>query len=134
VHWKVLRNATILIGSIYPQVAVSADADQWVAPKNMTALAEIVGKWRSVLDPKSVLTIEHGRKTDIYGKKTISTARVSIREGCGIPGKAKKAEGAYLVEIDSGHCWYTIRVTAERLDLSYTARGNTLSYTRVGSD
>jgi hypothetical protein len=103
------------------------------ASAGQTTYQRLQGKWQSTTDARSVIEFKEHQYIDYYdGEKLGATAFVLDRAcpgsaGAGHPGDNEK----YLVEPKEDMCWEVIGVDENGLELSYTARGNTLNYRRV---
>ena len=105
-----------------------------------TPQALMVGKWRSVDDARALVEIRaDGTWIDSYaGMPSATTTSRWILFSGGHPPKdaadqALDAKSLYLEVSDKdGSLVYAVdRVDAKRLQLTYLARGNTLTYARV---
>lgn len=101
--------------------------------------ALLVGTWQSTDDPNSMVTFTETERTDSYkgtNSATVSPYEMAYNcEGDAPPSADGKAP-SYLRTIegnDDDQCWYVVSVTADRLELSYVGRGNSLVYERVAN-
>lgn len=91
------------------------------------------GAWVDSTDPKSALQITGSEETSIYDGENLGTAVVSFAETC--PGM-DSADGPVVIKQTMGEdpmdlpCFAILSLTADRMDLSYVGRGNTLTYLR----
>lgn len=98
-----------------------------------TTYQRLQGKWQSTTDARSVIEIKQHQYIDYYDGKRLDAATFILDRACsgaagaGHPGDNEK----YLVEPREDMCWEIVGVNEEGLELSYTARGNTLNYRRI---
>jgi hypothetical protein len=102
-------------------------------PTAKTTYQQLQGKWQSTTDARSVIEIKEHQYIDYYDGKQLGTAAFILDRACpgaagaGHPGDNEK----YLVEPKEDMCWEIVGVNEAGLELSYTARGNTLNYRRM---
>jgi hypothetical protein len=116
------------IRSSAPKTAPMAPADS-----EPTTYQLLQGKWQSTEDSLSVIEIREHQYIDYYDGKRLGTAAFILDRTCpgasgaGHPGDNEK----FLVEPEEDMCWAVVSVDAESLELSYTARGNSLNYRKL---
>ena len=91
------------------------------------------GKWQSTEDAKSVIELNGHRYIDYYDGKQLGTAAFVLDRACpSTPGAGQPGDNEkFLVEPQEDMCWEIVNVDDESLELSYTARGNTLNYRKI---
>jgi hypothetical protein len=90
------------------------------------------GAWVSVDDPKSVVTITPDAKyIETYDGADETTSAISWVSNC--TDAPVGDAGPYLLVTGGGieRCFKMVYVGADRLELMYIGRGNTLAYTRI---
>ncbi|MDO7854081.1 hypothetical protein [Hymenobacter convexus] len=98
-----------------------------------TVYQRLQGKWQSTDDDRSVIEIKEHQYIDYYDGKRLSTAAFILDRACpSQPGAGHPGDNEnYLVEPQQDMCWEVVGVDDESLELSYTARGNSLNYRKV---
>ena len=91
------------------------------------------GLWVSVDDPLSVIDIYGSQQTSLYDGEIMEEALATWADAC--PG-GENIGPVMFTQLMGGDpmdvsCMAILEVTADRMDLSYVGRGNTLSYTRL---
>ncbi|MFD2718129.1 hypothetical protein ACFST9_05345 [Hymenobacter monticola] len=103
------------------------------APAAATTYQRLQGKWQSTTDARSVIELKEHQYIDYYDGKEVGAAAFILDRACpqeagaGHPGDNEK----YLVQPKEDMCWEIVGVDDVGLELSYTARGNTLNYRKV---
>ncbi|MGY3089021.1 hypothetical protein ACVWYF_002061 [Hymenobacter sp. UYAg731] len=103
------------------------------AAATKTTYQLLQGKWQSREDAKSVIELKGHRYIDYYDGKQLSSSAFVLDRACpSIPGAGQPGDNEkYLVEPQEDMCWEVVGVDEESLELSYTARGNSLSYRKI---
>lgn len=115
-----------------PGAAHAGDEAASPAPGARPVVDRLEGTWKSLDDPRSGLAFAEGSKTDTYDGEAVATEKIGVFDSCDGDAPAEPATGQYLLETETGMCWFLISVAEETLELSYVGRGNTLRYRRVG--
>jgi hypothetical protein len=91
------------------------------------------GKWQSTADAQSVIELRGHLYLDYYAGEALDTAEFILASACPSPAGAGQLgdNEPYLVEPKEDLCWEVVSVDEESLELSYTARGNSLNYKRM---
>ena len=94
------------------------------------------GKWQHVEDKSNFLVFENNLREEISdGMKTGDEDTFVLSDHCMNPSDKNngipKEENKYISCTKSDLCWYIVSVDADKLELSYMGRGNTLTYTRA---
>lgn len=119
-------------GDITAEAAVSriepGTPDAWAALREA-----MQGSWVSVDDPLSKLHIFGSEQSAEYDGQALEVSVMTWADAC--PGGETIGPVVYT-QVMGGDpmdtpCHAILQVTADRMDLSYVGRGNTLSYTRV---
>jgi hypothetical protein len=99
--------------------------------KNKTIFESLSGKWQSVDDKKNSIEFKEHSYSEYYDGKIIEENKFLLDKACpGEEGSGSSGDNEkYLVVGDM--CWYIIKVDEDNLELSYTARGNTLIYKKI---
>jgi hypothetical protein len=101
------------------------------SPTDKTIYQLLQGKWQSIDDAKSIIEFKNEYYADYYDNVKGEENKFWLDKGCpdskesGNAGENEK----YLVVGDM--CWFIVNVTESRLELNYTARGNTLVYKKI---
>lgn len=87
------------------------------------------GRWESVQDGKSYIEFKDKTYIEYYGKEKMTEQALFFAAACkGEPGSETTGDDqAYFTTAD-GFCYFVSKLTDTELELTYTARGNTLSY------
>jgi hypothetical protein len=100
--------------------------------------AAVAGTWRSLDDPKSVRVFApDGTAKDRYAGESLATGTWEIADACpdASPEAGSATVGPLLVvryaEDPAPFCYGLGDIGADRLELIYLPRGNTLRYARV---
>jgi hypothetical protein len=98
-----------------------------------TTYQRLQGKWQSTTDARSVIEIKEHQYIDYYDGKQVGAAAFVLDRACpGATGAGHPGDNEnYLVEPKEDMCWEIVGVDEVGLELSYTARGNTLNYRRM---
>jgi hypothetical protein len=100
-------------------------------PSAERALTLMQGSWRSTTDASVVLEIEGDRVTSLYDGEVLQEDSLAFVDGCpGVPG----GEGPFFTLSDGGGqalCYHLTVVDDGLLEYTFSARGNTLAYTRI---
>lgn len=90
---------------------------------------KLYGKWQSADDPKSFMRFKEVSLLEDYEGQPDATSStgVSVTDSC---GHDPVPDGNYISTEDD-RCFYIEQLTDSTLELTYTARGNTLRYKRV---
>lgn len=90
------------------------------------------GDWVSADDPQSMLSVAGSEETEVYGGERLITSVVSFADAC--PGGEPIGTVIFKQEMGGDPmnlpCFAVIDLTADRMELSYVGRGNTLTYLR----
>lgn len=103
-------------------------ADEWAQFRD-----GMQGSWVSTEDAKSVLHIFGSEQISEYDGQIMETSVMTFANAC--PG-GEDIGPVVFTQMMGGDpmdtpCYAILDVTADRMDLSYVGRGNTLSYTRM---
>ncbi len=95
--------------------------------------AGLQGKWVSLEDPQSRITVHGSELTDFYGAEKVATSVLTVDSACA-DGSAGGDTVLNLVDMnnrqDAPICWSVDEVTPDRLNFTYAARGNPLTFRR----
>jgi len=89
------------------------------------------GKWKSTDDPKAVIEFKNQYFIDYYGNEKFGENKFWLdkacpdQEGSGNPGVNER----HLISDEM--CWYIYYIDKNKLELTYLARGNTLTYKKI---
>ncbi|WP_375436854.1 hypothetical protein [uncultured Hymenobacter sp.] len=118
---------------------VGLSAEQMVSPLPTSGAPAkstyqlLQGKWQSTDDARSVIELKGHAYIDYYGGEPLDTAEFVLAQAC--PSEAGAGylgdNERYLVEPKEAMCWEVVGVDEESLELSYTARGNSLNYRKI---
>ena len=115
--------ADVVISRIEP-----GTPDAWAALRD-----GMQGSWVSVDDPLSVIDIYGSEQTSLYDGQVMEVALTTWADAC--PGGENIGPVMYMQRMGGDpmdvSCMAILELTADRMDLSYVGRGNTLSYTRL---
>lgn len=120
------------MGDITAEAAVSAITPG--TPDEWASLREAVqGTWVSTEDAQSQLYIFGSEQFSVYAGETLDTSVMTFANAC--PG-GDPIGPVFFTQTMGGDpmdtpCYAVLEATADRLELSYVGRGNTLSYTRL---
>lgn len=95
-----------------------------------TALDRMQGEWRSTDDPLSVIEISADRMISVYDGEELAVGTIEWVDRC----PESVGDGLSFTvgnDEDGVLCYHLLRLDDDRLEYSYSARGNTLSYERV---
>ncbi|GAB3870133.1 hypothetical protein GCM10028824_18350 [Hymenobacter segetis] len=136
--FRLLLPVVALLGACSSEPPPSAQASRdTLRPPTPTAdtstYARLQGTWQSTEDPKSVIELRGHRYISYYEGVPLDTAAFILDQACPAePGAGQPSNsGRYLVEPSEDMCWEVVGVDAQGLELSYTARGNTLNYRKM---
>ncbi|OYU20145.1 MAG: hypothetical protein CFE34_01590 [Rhodobacteraceae bacterium PARR1] len=119
----------------FAEIAVGAVAKAEAGTDPYAAtLQAMQGKWVSVDDPKSGVQVDGLLWTDAYGGEAMGQSVMSYYTACsdGTGGDGTVLELFVIGPQESGSlCYSVLTVDAQRMELSYMGRGNTLAYTRA---
>jgi hypothetical protein len=91
------------------------------------------GLWISDEDSKSSIQITSNIWLEMYEKEKTDTFKFAIGDSCLANPEAKtSATGKYITVFDpeGNRCFFIVKSTNSKLELSYVGRGNTLRYTK----
>ena len=91
------------------------------------------GLWISDEDSKSSINIASNIWLEMYDKEKTDTFKFAIGDSCLANSDSKtNANGKYITVFDpeGNRCFYIVKFTNSKLELSYVGRGNTLRYTK----
>ena len=97
-------------------------------------LRAMQGEWVSAKDAKARVRVEGLVWTDLYDGEEVAASVISLGEGCsdGSEAAGEVMELFAIGSLDAGSlCYSGLVVDAERMEATYTARGNTLVFTAV---
>ena len=102
-------------------------------PDGYAALREAMqGDWVSADDPMSKLSLRGSEETAIYDAETLAVSVVTFSDAC--PGGEPIGTVIFKQEMGGDPmdlpCFAVVQITADRMELSYVGRGNTLIYLR----
>lgn len=89
------------------------------------------GVWISSEDAMSQVQVKADNWIEMYEGEKADTFKFATGDSCLADLKAKaKANGKYITvfDPDGSRCFFVINVSDSKLELSYTGRGNTLTY------
>ena len=90
------------------------------------------GPWQSKDDPSNKIKFEGNYRLEIAeGMSEWEKEAFILGKDCSAKQHLDLEKDAYIVCPESGMCWYVVDVDTQQLTLSYTARGNTLTYSKV---
>jgi hypothetical protein len=91
------------------------------------------GKWQSTQDTQSFLELKDHLYISSYAGEAADTAEFILNRTCAANSSAEHSGNneRYLVQPKESMCWEIVVVDEETLELSYTARGNSLIYRKV---
>lgn len=129
------RGDILNIYDSFAEIALGAvaEADAGADPYSAT-LQAMQGKWVSVDDPQSVVQVEGLLWTDVYGGEAMGQSVMSYYTACsdGTEGDGTVLELFVVGSQESDSlCYSVLTVDAQRMELSYMGRGNTLAFTRA---
>ena len=91
------------------------------------------GLWISDEDSKSSINITSNLWLEMYDKEKTDTFKFAIGDSClANPDSKTNATGKYITVFDpeGNRCFFIVKFTNSKLELSYVGRGNTLRYTK----
>ncbi len=114
------------------------------APKDTTVKKESIkqteqintvlgGLWISDEDSKSSIQITSNIWLEMYEKEKTDTFKFALGDSClANPDSKTNANGKYITVFDpeGKRCFFIVKFTNSKLELSYVGRGNTLRYTK----
>lgn len=91
------------------------------------------GKWQSTLDEQSFIELRDHLYIDSYAGEAVDTTEFVLAKSCVADSNTGHSgdNERYLVQPKEKMCWEIVSVDEESLELSYTTRGNTLTYRKV---
>jgi len=114
-----------------PVAAEPAPAVQ--TDEKASLLAMMQGTWQSLEDPMNVFTISGDQMSSVYNDEPIGDETITVVADC--TAMTPEAEGMSFTlkgdADDAPRCFDIIDAGADRLDYSYSARGNTLAHKRM---
>jgi hypothetical protein len=102
-----------------------------------SAQEKIVGEWRSADDLKSVITFaSDGTTSDVYDGEKLNVGAWYMVHKIDDSREKYNPTGIFLYTNSKGEefVYAVVEISDETLTLSYLARGNTLTYTRINSE
>lgn len=118
----------------YAEVAISFVAPSEKTDPKADQITAMQGEWLSTDDAQSSVLVEGLIWTDLYDGQMMGQSVVFAGSGCA----DGSGEGVDTIELfvigsaDAGSlCYSVLSVDANRMELSYLARGNTLTFTRA---
>lgn len=91
------------------------------------------GTWQSLDDPMNVFTISGDQMSSVYNDEPLSNETITVVADC--TAMTPDADGmSFTLKADGddeARCFSIIDAGADRLDYSYSARGNTLVHKRM---
>ena len=91
------------------------------------------GLWISDEDSKSSINITSNLWLEMYEKEKTDTFKFAIGDSClANPDSKTNPKGKYITVFDpeGNRCFFIVKSTDSKLELSYVGRGNTLRYTK----
>lgn len=133
---KVVRTALPVVAagpratSSGKEQAAQLSADRSLAKSTFQLLQ---GKWQSTEDEKDVIELKGHRYIDYYDGLPLDTTSFILVQACSSRLSAGRTgdNERYLVQPSEDMCWEVVGVDEESLELSYTARGNSLNYRKL---
>ncbi|MBU1289410.1 MAG: hypothetical protein KJ871_16980 [Alphaproteobacteria bacterium] len=114
-----------------PVAAEPAPAAAMAEEANLLAMMQ--GTWQSLEDPMNVFTISGDQMSSVYNEEPIGNETIAIVNDC--TTMTPEADGMSFTlngdTDDAPRCFDIIDAGADRLDYSYSARGNTLAHKRM---
>lgn len=114
-----------------PVAAEPAPAVQ--TDEKASLLAMMQGTWQSLEDPMNVFTISGDQMSSVYNDEPIGDETITVVADC--TAMTPEADGMSFTlkgdADDAPRCFDIIDAGADRLDYSYSARGNTLAHKRM---
>ena len=91
------------------------------------------GTWQSLEDPMNVFTISGDQMSSVYNDEPLGNETITVVADC--TAMTPDADGmSFTLKADGddeARCFSIIDAGADRLDYSYSARGNTLAHKRM---
>jgi PBP1b-binding outer membrane lipoprotein LpoB len=91
------------------------------------------GLWISDEDSKSSINITSNLWLEMYENEKTDTFKFALGDSClANPDSKANANGKYITVFDpeGNRCFFIVKFTNSKLELSYVGRGNTLRYTK----
>ncbi|KDA02648.1 hypothetical protein HOC_09384 [Hyphomonas oceanitis SCH89] len=113
---------------------VAAEPDPAVQMEEEPKLLEMMqGTWQSLEDPMNVFTISGDQMSSVYNDEPLGNETITVVADC--TAMTPDADGmSFTLKADGddeARCFSIIDAGADRLDYSYSARGNTLAHKRM---
>lgn len=90
------------------------------------------GTWQSKDDPSNKIKFDGNYRLEIAeGLSEWEKEAFILGKDCSAEQHQDLEKDAYIVCPESGMCWYVVDVDTQQMTLSYTSRGNTLTYSKV---
>lgn len=117
----------------YADMALSAVAPSATPYAHADRLAAMQGDWVSTDDPKSGVRVDGLIWADVYDGQEMGRSVIDIGDSCA----EETTDASDILQLftigaaDAGWlCYAILSVTPDRMELSYLARGNTLTFVR----
>lgn len=114
-----------------PVAAEPAPAVQMDEEPNLLAMMQ--GTWQSLEDPMNVFTISGDQMSSVYNDEPLGNETITVVTDC--TAMTPEVDGmSFTLKSDGDdepRCFDIIDAGAERLDYSYSARGDTLAHKRM---
>lgn len=107
------------------------------APQTIAYEQLVLGKWKSVTDPKFTLTITPSAYIESSPGTPPSTLKYQLTNTCrcddaaAVKTPTKRLLVTYETSLDDCYCYSIDRLDAQRLVLLYVGRGNKLEFQRM---